>query len=422
MDGFYTSPEEKEEKKAVTNRWTCKTCKLFKNSSNPKLEPTGQYKKKIMVIGSGYAKPTWEKKNEVLAPEEYFKTEPGKFLHWYFQKNGIVMERDCIYLNNLACSTDKKVSITHLGCCRQEKILPAIEKYKPRAIFVVGMNSIQSILAHRWGNEMGGMQRWRGCKIPDHDLDTWLFPIDDPADVKEGNNAGRVLWGNDIESALTTLEMVDFPKNPLDEIEVQYELDGDAVDVGKRAKEYCVGSKIISFDYETTGIRPYREDHRIVCVSVARSSKSVLTFMFPSDVNDTNLDGFVDVIRDRKIGKMAHNMTFEELWSRWCLGTQVLDWKFDTMLAAHVLDSRPMFTSLKFQSYIQFGVLGYEHENDVYKMITDSDSTDGFNSIEELIKDPECKKALLKYCAIDSCLQYKLAQVQAPVIGIDLGI
>ena len=412
MDGFFTL--DKEEKK-TTARWTCKTCKLYESSSNPKLEPTGRYKKKIMIIGSGYVEDQYQKNRDVLAPEEYFKTEIGRYLLWAFRQNGISIENDCVYLNSINCSSeDRNINATHLGCCRQEKVLPAIELYKPKAIFLLGIDPLTSVIAHRWGNDVGGLTRWRGCKIPDHELGAWVFPIDGPEDIRNNSKAYQLLWRNDIQSALA-MDILDFPTNPLDDIEIRYMYDGD---VGEVAKNYCSASKLISFDYETSGLRPYRDGHQIYCASIARSEKHGLSFMFPDDVNSSYLDGFIDVLRDRNVKKMSHNMCFEELWSRWILGTQVFGWEFDSMLAAHVLDSRPKFTGLKFQSYINFGVLGYEKALEDY---IGADSTDGRNNIDELVKTKEGQTTLLKYCGIDSCLQFRLARLQAPVLGMELG-
>ena len=413
MDGFFTLNEDKEEKVGA-NRWTCKTCKLYKDAKYPQFDTYGEGKKGIMVIGSGFTEDQWSKSRPVHAPKDFFQHDIGLFLKYEFKKNGIDFERDCVYLNAVNCTTHKKVSVTHVGCCRQEKVLPAIRKFKPKAIFVLGIDALTSILGDRWGKGLGSFSRWRGAKIPDQDMKTWIFPVDDPADIRNNSKAYRLLWRNDIQSALA-MDIVDFPDNPLDTMEIIYEYDGD---VGQKVKEFTSPYELISFDYETSGIRPYREGHQIYCASVAVNERRVMSFMFPDDINSPYLDGFVYLLRDRKIGKMAHNMNFEETWTRWCLATQVIPWKFDTMLASHVIDSRPAFCGLKFQSYINFGVLGYDKEMEDW--ISSDGGLDEMNTFNELIKTRKGQEMLLRYCAIDSCLQYRLAKIQAPTIGVEL--
>jgi hypothetical protein len=81
------------------------------------------------------------------------------------------------------------------------------------------------------------------------------------------------------------------------------------------------------------------------------------------------------------------------------------------MLAAHVIDNRTGICGLKFQSFINFGVVGYENLIDPYlKSVTPRDPT-APNRILEFIErhgEDEC----LIYCGIDSLLAYRLTMKQ----------
>ena len=85
------------------------------------------------------------------------------------------------------------------------------------------------------------------------------------------------------------------------------------------------------------------------------------------------------------------------------------------MQAAHILDNRPGITGLKFQSYVQFGVLGYDDDAAPYLKSADSY---GVNRIMELIGTKEGSQKLLLYNGIDSLMAYRLALPQMEVLRI----
>jgi hypothetical protein len=114
-------------------------------------------------------------------------------------------------------------------------------------------------------------------------------------------------------------------------------------------------------------------------------------------------------------------MKYEHAWSLIKLKTQVENWDWDTMLMAHILDNRPGITGLKFQTYINFGVIDYSNEIAPYLSGLDEKNGNSLNRIEELIKTESGKEKLMKYCALDSIFEYRLAALQKNIItNLDL--
>jgi DNA polymerase-1 len=117
---------------------------------------------------------------------------------------------------------------------------------------------------------------------------------------------------------------------------------------------------------------------------------------------------------DDRIEKIAHNLKYEEMWSRVCLGCEVKGWKWDTMIASHILDNRPGITSLKFQAYVHFGIANYD---EAVAPFLNSENREGKsanskNRVERLLTNPEKTRSLLQYCGMDALLTYRLAQIQ----------
>jgi DNA polymerase I-like protein with 3'-5' exonuclease and polymerase domains len=162
------------------------------------------------------------------------------------------------------------------------------------------------------------------------------------------------------------------------------------------------GKNGIAFDFETTGLKPHRKRHRIVCASMSNGRR---TFAFPISTQDkqTNpkvVQQFKEFLQS-PCPKIAANLKFEESWSRAVLETRVNNWVWDTMVMQHLLDNRPNTTGLKFQVFVRYGVSDYNSKVEPYlRAKTGND----FNQIDKIPLS-----TLLTYCGLDSLYEYRLA-------------
>jgi DNA polymerase I-like protein with 3'-5' exonuclease and polymerase domains len=171
----------------------------------------------------------------------------------------------------------------------------------------------------------------------------------------------------------------------------------------------------VSFDYETTGIKPHRKGHRIVAASVATEDKAY-AFLMPK--TRAEMKPFLDILTNPKIGKMAHNAQFEDLWTTVRLRKSVKPWLWDSMLASHIEKNRVGNNGLKFQTYVNFGVDDYSSEIVPYLKSTDSKDSNALNRIHQLIERGRAED-LLMYCGLDSVYEHMLAQKQREEIGYE---
>ena len=169
----------------------------------------------------------------------------------------------------------------------------------------------------------------------------------------------------------------------------------------------------MAFDYETTGIKPFREGHKIFSVSL---SNGLFSHAFPY-FNDKKFRKAWDDLLQSDVVKICHNAKYEALWSKVRGGynnTELPEWPknilHDTMLNAHVIDNRKK-VGLKYLAYVKFGIAGYDDEIDQY-LEPDKKEKElyGANAINRIEKAPLDK--LLLYNAMDSLLTYKLWGIQ----------
>jgi len=115
---------------------------------------------------------------------------------------------------------------------------------------------------------------------------------------------------------------------------------------------------------------------------------------------------------------MAHNLKFEESWSYERLKTRVRGWYWDSMLAAHLLDNRAGITGLKFQTYVNFGIVNYNETVSPWLQAVDGKNANSLNRLQEFFATKKGREETLKYCSLDSIYEYRLALKQQKQIEV----
>jgi|TARA_Y100000034_G_scaffold133368_1_gene198655 DNA polymerase len=382
MEGFFDK-EEVEDKSS-----NCMKCKLFKTCLSPKMKVTGKGKKEILVVAEAPGKTEDERGEQLIG-------EAGRVLREVLEGLGIDLDRDCWKTNAVCCRppNNKTPSKLQIKCCnpRLEKVL---KKKKPKLIILLGGVAVESFIGNRLSEAAGGINKWRGFVVPDQRYKAWMVSTFHPSYLLR--NRGEVIIENlfrrDIKKGLKMLKKK-VPRHGYYKI--------DIVET-KRAYHLLRGIKegeLLAFDYETTGLKPYKKGHEIVCCGISLGENK--TFVF--DLRGVWKE-WKEVLKNKKIKKTAQNIKFEHQWSRNILGVKTRGWVWDTMQASHILDNRRGITGLKFQSYINFGQEDYSRHLDKYLKCDDGK---GFNNIKEANVDE-----VMKYCGMDAILEYKLAKKQ----------
>ena len=390
MEGFFTRKETESISRPGGKTFSCVSCGLYKQCNSPRMKPFGNFKKGILNIGS--------------VPDETddkfgnpWQGKSGKLLERMYKKLGIDLFEDCLNTNAINCYSEKEPTNHNIDCCRK-RILHVIEEYKPKVIVLFGMEAVTSLIGHRWKKDLGGINKWRGWTIPDQDFKTWICPTFHPSYIEESENgAEEVIWKQDLNIA-TLLHLDKFPLYKEPRIEFICDLK-----VLKNIKD------TFAFDYETTGIKPHAAGHRIVSVAIADSADHCYTFFLPNTKQERQ--PLIDLLEDESIGKIAQNMKFEDTWTKVRLRATVKNWLWDTMLATHLLDNRPGVTGLKFQTYVQFGIVDYASEISPY-LESNNKNANALNRIFELLELPGGREKLLRYGGLDAIFEYRLAMLQ----------
>ncbi|MCP4764554.1 MAG: hypothetical protein GY870_22450, partial [archaeon] len=382
---------KKKTKKAVIKKVGCEVCKLHEKCNSPKLPVYGKGAKKILILASS---PT-QREDEIGVP---YQGETGKLLRKALLSTKINLKTDCWHVNGVRCYT-KKVTNSNINMCRP-LLLETIKELKPEKIIVLSKEALQSLLGDR--TSITGITKWTGEAIPDQELKCWIFPLQDPIYIIK--NKFNVMAEKFFKDELIAAVQHDkeFPDNIVKEEQLNLITSsyGACIYLEGLAK---MPPEAITFDYETTGLKPHAKGHKILCVSFSYGDRATCFPIFPDKEFQRALR---KIIGNPKIKKIAANIQFEDTWTKEILGYSVKNWHWDTMIGQHILNNRSGVSGLKFQTYIKYGIL--EYDKPVEKYIKSNDkSNNAFNKLEE------CPQVdLLTYCALDSLFTWDLYQDQ----------
>lgn len=400
ISGFFPSIENT---KSTINReqLTCVYCGLYKNCQSPRMKPFGNFKRGILNIG--------EAPGEVEDTRgKQWQGKTGRLLQRTYEELGVDLFEDCLNINAVNCrpmdgKNNRTPKSIEVDCCRAVIVSKLIEEYKPNIIVPLGGSAVYSLLGGRWKKDLGGISKWRGWMIPDRGWNAWVCPTFHPSYVERGEEEVMTIWRQDLQQIV---KKIGDPLPPMKEPNIQMIDDLSPL-------SYIPQGSVVSIDFETTGLKPHAEGHQVVCVSVAYSENDCYVFPLPNTKQGRK--PLTNLLGDPKIMKMAHNMKFEDAWSRIRLRQPINGWHWDSMLAAHVLDNRPGVTGLKFQTYVNFGIVDYSSEIDPYLKSSGGGGND-LNKTLELFRTPSGKEKLMKYCALDTIYQYRLAMKQIEIL------
>lgn len=408
--GFFKPGELKDFRQSLTvvREPQCGACGLFKGCLSPKMPVTGSGARKILIVGEAPGE------NEDVQNRS-FVGKSGEMLTTKLRHSGVGLFQDCWVTNALRCRPKNnklpKDPGKLISYCRP-LLLRAITELKPEVIILLGKIPVQSLIGWLWKEDVGAIGRWVGHRIPSMRLNAWICPTFHPSFVLRGQRKGQT---DVAESLLQThldhacnLQGRPYPHGvPNYEKLVKRCHDPDeACDYLHRMIDAC---RTVALDYETDRLKPDSRRARIVSCAVSDGTVSV-AFPWHGRV----VEVFKELITSPRIPKVGWNAKFEQRWTMKALGCEVNNWLLDGMLGAHVLDTRKGTKGLKFRSFVHLGMDSYNDEVEPY-LKPESGGSNDENRLSQVSVD-----RLLLYNGLDALLEYKLAEIIAPRVGVEL--
>lgn len=376
----------------------CHKCGLYKNCGSPKMAPYGSGKRRILFIGEAPGKD----EDDLGQP---FVGMSGQYLRKILRCMRCDLD-ECTVTNSIICRppNNKMDPKYHVACAPNLRKLLKEESFD--VIITLGEWALKQVIPDAIIRYGGGIGKWRGWKIPLLKLGCYLCPTYHPSYIIRTGEDPIIAreFRTDLESALDQemahpagLESPTYGMFDLDQLKTKIEI---VKSPRKRMEDLARRSGILAFDYETTGLKPDADHHRIVSCSFCLDGEDTWACM----IADEDLPNLGRILFSKKLKKVASNLKFEERWTIAKFGRGVVGWHWDTMLAAHVLDNRSGITSIKFQSFVRLGIGGWE---DGVKDRLRAKGSNDLNKVDK-ISDHD----LLIYNGLDSLLEWMVMEDQ----------
>lgn len=434
MEGFIPKEKKLVKKKKNTKKIIgCETCGAYKLCENGKLNYFGNGDKEILVVGDIATK------REDLNGKA-FTDISSTYLKKELLKIGINLEQDCYYINAIQCYAPKRTNLMWEGCRRRLDI--AIRKLKPKKILLLGDTAIEMFLQERIQKSRlgkGNIERWMGKAIPDQEYGCWVVCNYHPkfilnALVERKNLMKKYgsfreqkrlqIWEHpqlikDDNYRIRSLYFKKYLKVILNETEfkkVDYRKHCEYIDNVEEAigvMRTLMKEPMLSMDYETNCLMPYKSNSKVLCVSFATHEYSWSFPIFKDNKRFMRI--FKRLLTDEEIKIVIANFQFEDTWTRAKFGFSITNCYWDTVLAAHMIHPTVnKNTSLKVNAYIVDGALAYDAEVEPYISGRNDNDPYSLNRLEEL---PAKNTGL--YNAEDSLHTQNVALYQMSIIEND---
>jgi uracil-DNA glycosylase family 4 len=385
----------------------CGACGLYRDCASPKMPPTGNGVKGILIVGEAPGR------NEDRRGEQ-FVGDAGRFLRKRIAAHGVDPETDVFYTNALICRPpqNRTPSDREISYCRPN-LTNTIRMLNPSVIIPLGGIAVKSLIGSLWREDVGKeITRWLGWQIPCQSLNAWICPNWHPSFVirQEERDPQTQVVNRYFDYYLSrALKLRERPWKKLPEYDKQVDVVFNIGEAADRIDEVTKRGGYASFDYETNMLKPDNiEKARIVCCAIASyrdlggEDTRKETFSFP--MHGQAVRALKNFLKSEKVKKIGANIKFEERWSRAKLGVAVKGWAWDIITTAHVYDNRRDIISVKFQAFVTLGQDAYD---DHIRKYLKAPSGYAENKIKEIPPDK-----LLHYCGMDALLELEIAERQ----------
>ena len=366
MRGFFSDDEiAKHTKQSSLTEPNCNKCGLYRDCKSPKMGYTGKGEKKILIIAESPGKSEDNQGVQLVG-------EAGQLLRQYLEELNLDLDRDFWKTNSVSCrphtkeDQNRKPTKTEIKCCKP-MVNSIIKELQPHSIWLMGGVAVDSFFTDRFSNTT--ISRWVNLCIPDRSTGAWVIPLYHPSYIKrrEFDNNLKSEFVRNLKYAVSCNKLESYRHEELDKYTTSLTAFASIkVLLKKILKRADDKYTPLYIDYETTGLKPHWKGSRIATVSIAtdRSTAYAFPFQYKDFFSTKEIRKIKSLLRKimvhPNIGLMAHNIKFEDSWTRNILGVRPTNWLWDTMITAHLIDNRRKYTGLKFQSYIHFGIEPYD--------------------------------------------------------------
>lgn len=390
MAGFFSASTLAKSKPPEARQPACGACGLHKRCRSPKLEPRGEGKTGVLLVRSA---PGMMCDNAArFSADQDIKEICGTY--------GVHPFKDCWVTGAMICHGKGNATMENVHQCNPA-LRATIRKLKPKVIIPIGDRATRGVLSWLWRKDCEGIKQWGGWRIPVRSINAWVCPVMSPTYIDAEDNGVLSLYQDDWLDAAWAIDKRPYDEIPPDDTKKVRRV-YDAHEAARILNKMREAGGPIAFDYEGNCLKPELPKARLISASVCWRGRRTIAFPWLEPA----IGAFSALLRS-PCPKIAHNMQFEERWTRGMLGHRVRNWLHDPFQASHIIDCQPGILSLSFNAFGYLGVPDYD--NHIKPLLVG----DPYNRIHEIALED-----LLLYNGLDSLYTYQIAKHTMARIGL----
>ena len=378
----------------------CSACMLNRGSQLPLF---GQGKKGILVIV--------DHQESIQQLQKTFSVG-DKFaqIKEMFERHFIYLDEDCWVTSAIQCYTERPDE-KHGKCCKPA-IVKIIEQLKPKLIVGFGDITTKTLYSYALDDNIY-VERLHGfvhnsrkfncnvvCTDMPHTRIPGKQPIVETLQIKrdvfiavDSLKRERIIWKDEKECV-----------RPLNTKQAIEELKAMIANPVKR---------LSAVDYETNSLRPFNSNAKLISIAISEDINTSIAFR----INDEVIPYLKQYWMAAYIKKLAHNSTFERVWTMVKLGIMPFSLAIDTMLMMRVMDNRSKILSVKFLAPVLIGSPKWDTVSEKYIGASKEDEAKyGSYALNTMEQMPT--RDLLLYNGIDSLAELRVYYVLKHMIDI----
>ena len=291
----------------------CSGCRLDRGCLSPRMPLSGRGRLKTLIIAEAPGEDEDRLNKQLIG-------DVGQWLRKRLHKHDLDLDEDFWKTNAIICRPprNREPSRNELMCCHPN-IDKAIRDLKPKFIWLLGGSAIESFYMNKFSNLTPS--RWRGLCIPDYDTGAWVIPMFHPSYAyrNKENTLITSQFERDLDFAIKCIKtkgsINDLIRPDISKVKVLTDFD----EVCDHLEDIIENKPLkLFFDYETTGLKPYKEGHKIATISFA-TEEDEYAYSFPlqyphwTDLKRRRIESRWKEVLLNDSKKVAHNMKFEEV-------------------------------------------------------------------------------------------------------------
>jgi uracil-DNA glycosylase family 4 len=376
------------------NKPQCGRCGLIRSCKSPKLRARTK-DKDVLIVGE------YPSRSDDVNGKHW----TGR---WYDMLDDLIADAggdldDYSLTNAIACNPAKLKDLPKYGEHCYPLIRDQLEDIKPKLIICFGTMATKQVTRWSFGRSVHP-ESLRYWVHPSQTGNCWIAHLPAMKALEDGEVVMQQMTDRLLRILFNDEKYSDRPFEVVPNYESAIRIATSDEQAIAAIDEYESSGRWIAFDYETDRLKPDHEDSRVISIGIGHTDHATAFRMSPK-------------IRKRwraflrsSCGKTACNFKFEERWSRAFFGTRVRNWKWDSMVNAHILDNRPLFTSLKHQAYLLLGQAKYNEHVDRFLEARTSNTRNNVHQIET--------NQLLIYNGLDALLEALVGEKQRELFNL----